>query len=144
MAIRRATVRIGLMLAADSGPLPRLVFPFKLFGGGYFGNGDIYYSWVHEDDVTKAIRFIADEERASGTFNLVAPNPVTKREFGKAIGRATKRPSWFPVPAFLMKLFLGEVATLVLDGQRAIPQKLNELGFRFQFPTVDEALKDLL
>ncbi len=132
------------MLNADSGPLPRLVLPFKLFGGGYIGDGDSYYSWIHEKDVTQALRFVADNDKAAGPFNLVSPNPVTKREFSKAIGKTLNRPSWLPVPAFAMKLFLGEVATLVLDGQRAIPQELIDLDFEFRFPQIIEALQDLL
>lgn len=144
MGVRRVVTRIGLMLNADSGPLPRLVLPFKLFGGGYFGDGDSYYSWIHEKDVIRALRFVADNEKAAGPFNLVSPNPTTKRDFGKAIGKALNRPSWFPVPAFAMKLSLGEVATLVLDGQRAIPQELMEAGYKFQFPRIEEALTDIL
>jgi uncharacterized protein (TIGR01777 family) len=144
LGVRRVVVRIGLMLAAESGPLPRLVFPFKLFGGGYFGDGDTYYSWIHEVDVIRALRFVAEQEKAVGPVNLVSPNPTTKREFSKAIGRTMNRPSWFPVPAFAMKLTLGEVATLVLDGQRAIPQRLIDFGFDFQYSSIDLALQDLI
>ena len=85
-----------------------------------------------------------ENEAAAGPFNLTAPTPVTNREFGKALGRALQRPSYMPVPAFAMRTLVGEVATVVLDGQRAVPKKLQDLGFSFKFPEVEPALLDIV
>jgi uncharacterized protein len=144
MGIRRAIARIGLVLSLEDGALPRLVFPSRLFAGGWFGSGDQWWPWIHIDDVVSALRFLIEEEAAQGPFNLTAPNPVTNKEFGKALGRAMNRPALVPVPAIALRLALGEVASTVLEGQRAIPQRLQEMGFTFDFPQVDEALENLL
>lgn len=144
MGVRRAIARIGLVLSLEDGALPRLVFPSRLFAGGWFGSGEQWWPWIHIDDVVGALRFLIEEEAAQGPFNLTAPNPVTNKEFGKALGRAMNRPALVPVPAFALRLALGEVASTVLEGQRAIPQRLQELGFNFDFPQLDDALEDLL
>ena len=85
-----------------------------------------------------------EHESAAGPFNLTAPNPVTNREFGQALGQVMNRPSYIPVPGFALKLMMGEVATIVLDGQRAVPEKLEALGFTFRYPEVKEALSNIL
>ena len=144
LGVRRIVVRTGLILTSEGGPLTRLLPFYKLYGGNYFGNGKQWWSWIHWLDEIRALRFLMEHESAAGPFNLTAPNPVTNREFGKALGKAMNRPSYVPVPAFAMKLMMGEVATVVLDGQRAIPEKLEELGFAFRFPEVTGALSDIL
>jgi NAD dependent epimerase/dehydratase family enzyme len=96
------------------------------------------------EDKIRAMRFLLETESASGPFNLTAPNPVTGRDFGKALGKAMGKPSYLPVPAFAMDLAFGEVTTVVLAGQRAVPKKLKELGFNFTFDDVEKALLDLL
>ncbi|UCC54482.1 MAG: TIGR01777 family oxidoreductase [Anaerolineaceae bacterium] len=143
MGVRRAISRLGLVLSNDGGALPRLLLPAKLFAGGYFGNGRQYWPWIHIDDAIRALRFLMENGSAKGPFNLVAPHPATSREFGQALGRALSRPSIMPVPSFAMRLLAGEAATTVLDGQRAAPRKLDELGFVFRFPELDAALLDL-
>ena len=90
------------------------------------------------------LRFLIEEESATGPFNLTAPNPVTNKEFGKALGQAMNRPALVPVPAFTLRLALGEVATIILEGQRVIPQRLQELGFTFLYPEINGALENLL
>ena len=95
-------------------------------------------------DEVAALRFLIETPRAAGAFNLTAPQPLTGREFGRAIGRALGRPAYLPAPAFVMRLAFGEVATTVLDGQRAVPQRLLDLGFGFRFPDASSALRDLL
>lgn len=144
MGLRRIILRTGLTLSTEGGPLPRLLTQFKLFGGGHFGSGRQWWPWIHIDDVTRATRFLMEDSSAAGAFNITAPNPLTNRDFGKALGRALNRPALLPVPAFAMRLLVGEVATVVLDGQRAIPKKLEELGFTFRFNDLEEALLDLL
>ena len=144
IGVRRIILRTGLVQTMEGGPLPRLVVPFKLFAGGWFGNGRQWWPWIHMADVVKATRFLLDQEDASGPFNITAPNPLTAKEFARVLGRVMGRPSYLPVPGFAMRLFLGEVATVVLDGQRATPRKLEELGFKFDYPDAESALGDLL
>ena len=144
LGVRRVIVRTGLIQTLESGPLTRLYLPYKLFGGVYFGNGRQYWSWIHLDDVIRAIRFLIENEQAQGPYNLTAPNPVTCREFGKTLGKVMGRPSYMPVPGFALKLVIGEVATIVIDGQRVLPKKLEELGFFFQFSEVEKALQDII
>ena len=144
LGVRRVITRTGLVLTEKGGPLERLVLPYKLYGGMYFGSGRQWWPWIHIDDEVNALRFLLENEAVAGPFNLTAPNPVTNREFGKALGRVLQRPSYMPVPGFAMRLLVGEVATVVLDGQRALPKKLQELGFTFQFPVVEPALLDIV
>jgi len=144
LGVRRVITRTGLMLSPYSGPLQRIKVRFQLFAGGPFGSGDQYWSWVHLKDIVQAIRFLIDEDSANGPFNLTSPNPVTNREFAKVLGRVMNRPSFVPLPAFAMKMLVGEVSTVVLDGQRALPQKLKELGFVFSFSDLEATLIDLL
>jgi len=142
--VRRAIARIGVVLTPEGGALKRLLLPFKLFAGGPFGSGQQWYSWIHIDDLIQALVFLTEHPTANGVFNLVSPNPLTNRDFSKALGRAMGRPSWLPVPGFAMRLAFGEVATVVLDGQRVLPQHLEQLGFRFNFAQAEPAFRDLL
>jgi uncharacterized protein (TIGR01777 family) len=144
MGVRRAVARIGLVLSTDDGALPRLLLPFRLFVGGPMGNGDQWYSWIHLEDQARALRFLIENEEARGAFNLTAPNPVTNGELAKLIGRVMGRPSWFPLPGLAMRLAFGEVAEVVLRGQRAVPRRLLDLGFEFRFLAAEAALEDLL
>jgi uncharacterized protein (TIGR01777 family) len=112
--------------------------------GGRFGNGQQVYSWIHIDDEVKAILFLIRNNQARGVFNLTSPNPVTNDEFGRTIGTVMHRPHYFPVPGFAMRIAFGEVASMVLEGQRVLPKKLLDLGFEFKFPTLNAALTDLL
>ena len=132
------------MLSNAGGALTRWLLPFRLFAGGWFGNGRQWLSWIHLTDQVAAIRFLVENPAANGIFNLTAPQPLTSRDFGLAIGRAMGRPAFLPVPALAMRLAFGEVATVVLDGQRVLPRRLLDLGFSFRFPDADSALRDLL
>lgn len=144
MGVRRVIIRTGPVLDLRGGALPRMVMPFRFFVGGPVGSGKQWFSWIHYHDVVRAIRFLLENEEAGGPFNLTAPNPVTNGQFAKAIGRTMKRPALFPVPGFVLKLLFGEMASVLLEGQRVIPHRLQELGFEFKYPTADEALADLL
>ena len=144
LGVRRIIIRSGAVLTPDAGVVPRLVLPFRLFVGGSVGRGDQWHSWIHLQDEVRAIRFLVDQEEASGPFNLVAPNPVTNAEFTRTLGKVLNRPSWLPIPAFALRLVLGEVSDTVLEGQRAVPHRLQELGFAFRFPDLEAALRDLL
>ncbi len=144
LGVRRVIIRTGLILASTGGILPMLLLPFKLFAGGTLGSGKQFVPWIHIDDEVNAIRFLLTNEDARGAYNLTAPNPLTQREQAKVIGRLLRRPSFIPVPGFALKLALGEKSTLILDGQRAIPQKLQFEGFEFKFDEFESALSDLL
>ncbi|MGB3714867.1 MAG: TIGR01777 family oxidoreductase [Candidatus Promineifilaceae bacterium] len=142
--VRRVILRTGLVLSTRGGPLPRLIKQYRLFAGGPFGNGEQYWPWIHLDDVVGAIRFLMEDDSANGPFNVTSPTPVTNRQFSKAFGRVLGRPSFWPIPAFVMKLLVGEVSVVVLKGQRAIPEKLNSLGFYFEFSDLGAALEDVM
>jgi len=142
--VRRPVLRTGIVLATDGGALPRLLLPFKLFAGGPLGSGKQWLPWIHIADHVRAVQFLIENEAADGPFNLVAPNPVTNQEMAKAIGEVMGRPAFVPAPAFAMRAVLGEMATLVLEGRRVVPSKLQALGFSFKYETVLPALGDLL
>jgi uncharacterized protein len=144
MGVRRIIIRNGVVLSAQGGALPLLLLPYKLWVGGRMGNGKQVYSWIHIADEVAAIDFLIKNPATEGIFNLTSPNPLTNDEFGKMIGKVMKRPHYFPVPAFAMRLALGEVASMVLEGQRVLPHRLMELGYQFIFPKLDDALNDLL
>jgi len=144
LGLRRIVIRTGLPLTTKGGAFPLLMLPFKLFLGNTFGDGRQYYSWIHFHDYIAALRFLLKSPGASGVYNLTAPNPVSNRQFAQTLGRVMRRPSFFPLPAFALKLALGEVSTVVLDGQRVLPQRLLADGFSFAFPELQLALEDLL
>jgi uncharacterized protein (TIGR01777 family) len=144
LGVRHVVIRTGLVLSAEGGSLPRLVLPFRLFAGGPMGSGRQWYAWIHIADEAAAIRFLIEHESAQGPFNLTAPQPATNREFAAVLGRVMRRPSFFPAPAFALRAALGEMADLVLTGQRVVPERLQGLGFTFRFPTLEAALRDLL
>lgn len=142
--VRRAIIRTGIFLTPEEGALQRLLLPYKMFAGGPFGNGQQWYSWIHPHDEVEAIRFIIENPKASGVFNLTAPEPLKNKDFGKTLGKALNRPSLIPIPRFVLQTAFGEVVTVVFDGQRVLPKHLQDLGFKFKFPTLEVALKDLL
>jgi hypothetical protein len=144
MGVRRVVIRSGAVLDAREGALPRLVLPFRFFVGGRLGNGRQYLPWIHLADEVGAIRFLMDHRSACDAFNLVAPEQVTNAEAARILGRVLKRPSLIPVPGPVLRLALGELTTILLEGQRASAARLLELGYRFQFPTLEPALRDLL
>ncbi|MBG0776016.1 MAG: TIGR01777 family protein [Desulfovibrionaceae bacterium] len=141
MGVRRAVVRLGMVLGPGGGALEKFLPPFRLFLGGPLGSGRQWVSWVHREDVLRALVYLIEHEKAAGVFNLTAPAPVTMREFCRELGQALHRPSWLPVPGFALRAALGEMAAeLVLGGQRVIPRKLGASGFRFNYPGVARAL----
>jgi uncharacterized protein (TIGR01777 family) len=141
--LRRVIFRTGIVMSTEGGTLPMILLPFRLFVGGPLGSGRQWLPWVHITDFVRAVRFALDHPEVSGAFNLAAPDLVTNAEFGRAVGRQLRRPYWFPVPAFALRLLLGEKAVLILEGQRVVPRRLVGLGFRFEFPDLASALADL-
>jgi hypothetical protein len=144
LGVRRAIIRTGMVLSLQGGALPRMLLPFRLFVGGPLGNGQQWFPWIHIHDEAAAIRFLIENENAAGPFNLAAPNPLTNARFSRVVGRAMGRPALVPTPALALRLLFGEMATLLLDGQRAVPHKLQELDFHFRYPQAEEALRDVL
>lgn len=144
MGVRRPVIRTGVVLSRNGGAFPRLAKPFKFFVGGKLGSGEQWMPWIHIDDEVRAIQFLLKDGGASGPFNLCAPNPVRNREAARILGQAMGRPSALPAPAFALKALLGEMAEIVLSGQRAVPARLLDRGFAFKHPELEDALRDLL
>ena len=136
---RLVTLRTAVVLG-DGGALKQLRLPFKLGVGGLLGTGRQWMSWIHLEDWVGLTQRVIEDSAATGPFNLTAPAPVTNAEFTAALGRALHRPTVLPVPAFALRLALGEIADVLLTGQRAVPAKADALGYRFRYPRVDEAL----
>lgn len=142
--VRRVLLRTGgMVLGLGGGALPKLALPFRLFAGGPVGSGRQHVSWIHEDDEVGAIRFLMDAADAAGPYNLAAPEPATNAELGRALARALGRPYWLPAPAFALRLALGELAEVILDSARVVPERLLAAGYRYRFPRLADALADL-
>lgn len=144
LGIRVVLIRTGLVLARDGGMLKRLLPPFKLGLGGPLGDGRQWMSWIHLADQVALMDFLLQREQARGPYNACAPEPVRNAEFARALGRALHRPALMPAPAFVLRVALGELSGLLLGGQRALPVRLLEAGFRFRFTDLDTALADVL
>ncbi len=142
--IRRIVLRTGLFLTRQGGVLPRLMLPFQLFAGGPLGSGRQWYSWIHYRDWIEAVRFFIKNDQAQGAFNLTAPEPVTNAEFGRTLAWVMRRPYLLPAPAFALRLVLGKMSSMVLEGQRVIPKRLLGSGFQFRFSKLHPALEDIL
>ncbi|PKH27349.1 TIGR01777 family oxidoreductase [Pseudomonas fluorescens] len=143
LGIRVVLVRTGLVLAAEGGFLSRLLLPFKLALGGPIGNGRQWMPWVHIRDQIALIDFLLHKADARGPYNACAPHPVRNREFAKTLGQVLHRPAFMPMPAFALKVGLGELSGLLLGGQKALPERLLAAGFTFQFTELRAALDDL-
>ncbi|MEZ2686353.1 TIGR01777 family oxidoreductase [Proteus vulgaris] len=141
---RVCLLRTGIVLSTLGGALPKMSKPFKLGLGGKLGSGKQYMPWIHIDDMISAIIFLLKTQDAKGAFNLTAPNPVQNKEFTRLLGKAFNRPALMTVPESVLRLVMGESATLILGGQQAIPEKLLNAGFEFRYPHLEEALKDII
>jgi uncharacterized protein (TIGR01777 family) len=143
LGIRVVLVRTGLVLSAQGGFLSRLLLPFKLGLGGPIGNGRQWMPWIHINDQIALIDFLLNQNDTVGPYNACAPKPVRNREFAKTLGSVLHRPAFMPMPAFALKVGLGELSLLLLGGQRAMPERLLQAGFIFQFTDLRAALDDL-
>ena len=145
LGVRRAIIRTGIVLGRGGGFLSRVLLPFKLFMGGCMGSGRQWLSWVHMEDEVSAICFLLEQDAAQGAFNLSSPQPLNAKDFFVEVGTALGRPSWLPVPGFVMHLALGEMADeLILSGQRALPARLLQAGYAFHYPSARGALNNIL
>lgn len=142
--VRVATPRTGLVLANNGGLVAKMRLPFKFFLGGPIGWGKQFLPWIHIDDVVRGMLYPVEYTSFSGVYNLVSPHPVTMKEFAKTFGGVLRRPSWAPVPPFVLTAMFGEGGKVILSGQRAVPKKLSEAGFKFSFTDLREALHNIL
>ena len=134
--------RTGIVLERDGGALPPMLPPFRFGAGGPVGSGRQFWPWIHRADWIGMVRWALTSHAVVGPINVTAPVPVTSAEFAHALGRALHRPSFMPAPAFALRMLLGEMAdTLLLSGQRAVPQRAQQAGFAFAFPQLDAALR---
>ncbi|MDT3698127.1 MAG: TIGR01777 family oxidoreductase [Thermincola sp.] len=140
---RVVTLRIGVVLG-NEGALKRMVMPFKYYIGGPLGTGNQWLSWIHIKDLTRIIRFVIEHQELTGPINATAPEPVTMRKFCQILGDVMNRPSWLPVPELILKIALGQMAEILLHGQRVIPDKIIGAGFQFRFPGLRSTLEDAL
>lgn len=144
LGVRVVTPRTGIVLDKNGGALQKLLLPYNLFIGGPLGSGRQWFPWIHLEDEIGAFLFALENPKLSGPVNLAAPQSVTMKEFCTALGKAMHRPSWAPVPGFVLKILLGEMAgPLLLGGQKVVPKKLSEAGYKFRFPKLEEALQDI-
>ncbi len=140
--VRYVAIRTGVVLGREGGALPKLAAPFRFFLGGYMGNGKQWLSWISLDDQIKAIRFLMEDANLRGAYNLTAPHPVTMRQFVGILGQVLHRPAWTAVPAFAVRLAMGQMADeVLLSSQRVIPKKLMDAGFQFRHPELKAALE---
>ncbi len=136
--------RIGIVLDSREGALSKLLFPFRLGIGGPLGTGKQWWSWVHPDDVVGMIVWAMSENSINGSMNIVAPNPVTMKKFAKELGNRLSRPSFFPVPTYVLSLIMGESVVIATHSQNVIPAKAIRLGYKFKFSHLAECLSDIL
>ncbi|MCS6813639.1 MAG: TIGR01777 family oxidoreductase [Cyanobacteria bacterium] len=141
--VRLVITRIGIVVG-NGGAIAKMLMPFRLFIGGPLGKGSQWFSWIHRDDLAGLILMALSRPDISGVLNATAPNPVRMTELCQTLGTLLQRPSWLPVPAFALELLLGDAAKLVLEGQKVIPKRAQELGFQYQYPTIADALAQVI
>ena len=137
---RVVILRLGIVLGENGGALGKMLAPFSAFVGGPIGSGNQWFSWIHRDDVVKLIIAALNDTKMQGVYNATAPNPITMTEFAQTLGTVMNRPSWLPVPNFVLEAMLGEGAIVVLQGQQVVPTRTLAQGFDFQYPTLKPAL----
>lgn len=142
--IRVVRLRIGIVLDREGGALKMMLPPFKMGLGGWLGTGNQWFSWIHREDLIRLILFCLDQEPVKGAVNAVSPFPVTNKAFSLVLSQVLKRPCLFPIPAFALKLLMGEMSEMLLTGQRVVPKKVQESGFSYQYPDIRSALENIL
>lgn len=140
--LRVAVLRIGIVFGPGSPALAVMARPFRMFVGGVVAGGRQYVPWVHVGDVLAMFQWALEDNNIRGPLNASTPEPITNRDLSKSLARALHRPCWVPVPAFAVRLMLGEMAQLALDSQRIVPRRAQELGFKFKHTDLDAAARD--
>ena len=141
LGLRVVRLRTGIVLGSGGGALTKMVPPFKFFAGGPLGSGQQWMSWIQLEDHVRLILELVENTQASGAVNATAPHPVRNKEFCQTLGKVLHRPCWAPVPGFALRLVLGEMAEMLLTGQRVIPAAAQKLGFQFRYSNLEEALR---
>ena len=141
---RVVITRFGIVMGEKGGALSQMIPLFKKYIGGPIGSGRQWFSWVHIKDLAEAFVFLIKHPEISGPVNVCSPNPVRNKDLAKALGKALHRPSFIPAPGFMVKLVLGEFGSVILEGQRVIPRKLLDSGFRFQYLDIEKALQSIV
>lgn len=145
MNIRRTIFRTGLVLGPGGGALKRMLIPFRFFLGGIFGPGTQWVPWIHISDVCRALEFVISRPQIRGTINLTAPQPVTNRQMTQILGKILNRPTFFTLPAWIIRIRLGKMGEeLLLSSQRALPRRLQQEGFEFSYPDLNSSLSSIL
>lgn len=143
--VRVVLCRFGIVMGRKDGALAQMAKPFRFWMGAPIGNGRQWFSWIHELDLARVFQFVLEHTDLEGPLNCTAPYPVRNSEMTRMIGKTLGKPTFLPpVPAFLIRLILGEFGSVILEGQRVYPRRLLDQGFSFEFPTMEEALADLL
>jgi uncharacterized protein (TIGR01777 family) len=142
--VRTVIFRFGVVFGKNGGALSKMLTPFKLGLGGIIGNGKQHTSFIHIEDLKNAFDFTIKNKNISGTFNLVSPDTITNFKLTKTLGKILKRPTLFPVPAFVLKAIFGQGSTVLIDGQKVFPKKLLDSGFEFKFSTIENTLNDII
>jgi uncharacterized protein (TIGR01777 family) len=141
---RVVITRFGIVMGEKGGALSQMIPLFKKYIGGPIGSGKQWFSWVHIKDLAEVFVFLLKHPEISGPVNVCSPNPVRNKDLAKALGKALHRPSFIPAPGFMVKLFLGEFGSVILEGQRVIPRRLLDNGFVFQYPDIEKALQNIV
>ncbi len=141
--VRLVILRVGIVLA-NGGALGKMLGPFKMFAGGPIGSGKQWFSWIHRDDLVNLICQAIQQENMSGVYNATAPNPVSMGKLCQTLGEVLNRPSWLPVPDFVLEILLGDGAIVVLEGQQVLPKKTQATGFSYQYPDLKPALTEIV
>ena len=141
--VRLVILRIGIVLG-NGGALGKMINPFKMFTGGPIGSGRQWFSWIHREDLVNLIIEAITRQDMAGAYNATAPNPVRMKDFCQTLGEVMNRPSWLPVPDFVLELLLGDGAIVVLEGQQVLPTKTQALGFKYQYPNLKPALQEIV
>lgn len=144
LGVRRVVIRTAVVLGKGDGLLGLMALPIRLFAGGPLGSGKQAMPWIHVYDWVAGVRHLIADENARGAYNLVAPSATSNAEFNRTLASVLHRPYWFPTPAFLLRILLGEMSVLILEGRFAQPKRLTEAGYVYQFPGLREALVNLL
>ncbi|MEL6579133.1 MAG: TIGR01777 family oxidoreductase [Cyanobacteria bacterium J06621_12] len=141
--VRLVILRIGIVLA-NGGALGKMIGPFKMFAGGPIGSGKQWFSWIHRDDLVGLIAKAVEDKNMSGVYNATAPNPVRMGKLCQTLGEVMNRPSWLPVPNFVLEIMLGDGAIVVLEGQQVLPKQTQQIGFSYKYPELKPALADIV
>ncbi len=141
---RVCIVRTGIVLSPRGGMLAKMIFPFRYGLGSVVGSGEQYISWIHIKDLVEGLVYLIESPTSKGVFNFTSPNPETNKNFSKLLAKALCRPCIFRIPSFLIKLVMGEASTMLIDGQRVVPQKLIKTGYKFRYYNLEQAFKNLI